>query len=64
MRLGAEVACPGRGGEVIFRLVVAGSVVHGAGSVTAASHLHGGVLLRDQPGIESEIKSVTDIDVV
>ena len=64
MSLGAEVAGPGRGGVVVLRLMVASSVEHGAGTVTAAPDFHADVLLGDQSGIESEIKSVTDIDIV
>ena len=51
--LGAEVAGAGGRGGVVLGLMVPGSVKHCASSVTAAPHLHGHVLLRDQLGVES-----------
>ena len=51
--LGAEVAGAGGRGSIVIGLVVPGSVEHCASSVTAASHLHTLVLLRDQLCVKS-----------
>ena len=51
--LRAQVAGPSGGRGVVVRLVVAGRVEHGAGSVAAAAHFHGDILLGDQLGVGS-----------
>jgi len=51
--LGAEITRTRRRGEVVFGLVVRGSVEHGAGAIAAGPHFHGGVVLGDQLRVES-----------
>ena len=48
-----EEAGSGSGGGVVLWLMVGSSVEHGTGAISAASDLHGDVLLGDELGIES-----------